>query len=62
MDKLRAHFERMQHMAARYLEPIPYRGLGGVTGFQGDVRDKLFIQDMIEMLDGPEQREAQNEG
>lgn len=64
MSKLHAHFKEMQGMCSRYLEPAVYVALNGMTAKgEGDaaMRDKLFISDMIWMLDGSEQREAQGE-
>lgn len=61
MGRLHEHFARMQEMASRYLEPGPYvdrEGVAHTTSYEADA----FINDMIYMLDGPEQREAQNEG
>lgn len=62
--KLHAHFEKMQAMCMRYLMPEPYTDLQGETAHQAEFarahRDRLFIGDMIYMLDGPEQREAQH--
>jgi hypothetical protein len=62
MDELlNAHFEKMQDMCRRYLEPNGfYVSIDGEKweGPPADL-DALFIADMIYMLDGPEQREAQ---
>lgn len=58
--------ERMQRQAARYLEPSPQYStfasdssdvVEGELETQGQ-RDRAFINDMIYLLDGPEQREA----
>lgn len=61
---LNAHFEKMQAMCMRYLMPEPYTDLQGEVAHQAEFarahRDCLFIGDMIYMLDGPEQREAQH--
>jgi hypothetical protein len=61
MSKLNAHFEKMQGMATQYLMPATYVALYGMMATHDDhgLRDKLFIADMIYMLDGPEQRDAQ---
>ena len=60
MNKLIEHFKRMQECAARYLEPELYADLQGKKhGFETE--QNAFIDDMIYMLDGPEQREAQAE-
>lgn len=65
MTKLLDHFIRMQEMCTAYLTPEPYTtmipGATPTTHDTGDehARDQLFIGDMIYMLDGPEQREAQ---
>lgn len=61
MDKLRAHFERMQEMTARYLEPGQYVDRNGkvAAAHDDEARMSLWENDIIHMLDGPEQREAQ---
>jgi hypothetical protein len=66
MTKLEQHFQRMQDMAARYILPQdqPYVDREGNTskvasGSDQSVRDRLFANDMLYMLDGPEQRAAQ---
>jgi hypothetical protein len=71
MSKLLEHFKRMQDMAARYILPneVPYvdrdgkastsPDVAGQNDPHGNIRRKLFENDMIYMLDGPEQREAQ---
>jgi hypothetical protein len=66
VSKLLEHFKRMQEMATRYITPEPYEtGVpehGQLVGrCQGEAKDWLFASDMIYMLDGPEQREAQAE-
>lgn len=62
-SKLSEHFAKMQDMVARYLAPEPYVGHDSVTANAlSPLRDDLFIDDMIYMLDGPEQREAQADG
>lgn len=67
MTKLLNHFAAMQTMCAAYVCPEPYTSMApGCTPcshVEGDsaARDNLFISDMIYMLDGPEQREAQAE-
>jgi hypothetical protein len=63
--KLEDHFKKMQDMATRYLIPEPYvdrEGNSSVVAMGSDqaVRDHLFASDMLYMLDGPEQREAQS--
>jgi len=62
MNKLQAHFARMQEMASRYLEPGPYVDRDGVKWKSRAAQHVGFINDMLYSLDGPEQREAQNEG
>lgn len=64
-SKLLAHFKAMQERVAYYLEPVKPGDEGYVDihgkahgHHPGDV-DKAFINDMIYLLDGPEQREAQ---
>jgi hypothetical protein len=63
--KLLAHFRRMQEMAAQFVTPEPYQGFtpGNAQLIVGDesVDRGVFISDMIYMLDGPEQRDAQRE-
>lgn len=61
MSKLLEHFKRMQDMAARYLEPGPYLDRDGkvVPAHDDEARMSLWENDIIHMLDGPEQREAQ---
>lgn len=61
LEKLRNHFKAMQAKAAEYLEPdiyVPHVGTHAVYD-QGPNRDRLFANDMLYMLDGPEQREAE---
>lgn len=64
MSKLLEHFKRMQAMALAYILPAaPYVDRDGKRsddhgGEKRGVRDNLFANDMIYMLDGPEQREA----
>lgn len=64
--KLLELFKAMQGMASRYLDPAVYIDRDGQTsrvaaGSDQAVRDRLFTADMLYMLDGPEQREAQAE-
>ncbi len=67
MTKLNDHFIAMQGMAARFILPNdqPYvdrdgnRDDAGGKGLQQPQRNFLFANDMLYMLDGPEQREAQ---
>ena len=69
--KLVAHFRVMQGMATAYLIPEDYRDRDGKVVFQGDNnntpewknaqrgrRAEAFANDMIYMLDGPEERAA----
>jgi hypothetical protein len=59
------HFKRMQEMATSYLTPEPYTtmipGATPVTHDDDDTeaRTELFVNDILYMLDGPEQRDAQ---
>lgn len=63
------HFGKMKDIAARYVEPTPdYISLqgahsltDGVEGAEAPQRNWLFANDMVYMLDGPEQREAEAE-
>jgi hypothetical protein len=66
VPKLLEHFKAMQTMCAAYIEPTPtYTSRDGrvspVGSLEQQGRDRLFIDDMVYMLDGPEQREAQAE-
>lgn len=58
-SKLLVHFRKMQRMMVRYLEPVPYVDRAGTSHTASDESD-AFISDMIWMLDGPEQREAES--
>jgi hypothetical protein len=59
---LEQHFTQMQTMAMHYLMPAPYTDRDGHMSNGGVSRETLFINDMIYMLDGPEQRVAQSAG
>jgi hypothetical protein len=62
--KLLAHFKRMQVQVASYLEPaqyVPFHGGPCQLNMNAAEEKGRFIEDMIYMLDGPEQREAQTE-
>lgn len=62
--KLLNHIEAMQGAMTSYIAPGPYQEFSGsASAAEGDqeAQDALFIGDMIYMLDGPEQREAQAE-
>lgn len=67
MSKLLDHFKAMQSMAGRYLEPGPYTPISPNNPIRPEpIADtakaqEAFVNDMIYMLDGPEQREAQAE-
>lgn len=63
MSKLLKHFKKMQAQVQQYLPPEDYTDLEGKVVVASDREgiDSLFIGDMIYMLDGPEQREAQAE-
>lgn len=62
-----SHIKVMQNLASNYLSPAPYvtaiPTATPVSHDEGDSaeRDKLFIQDMIYWLDGPEQRHAESQ-
>lgn len=63
-DPLQEHFKKMQDMAQRYLMPEPYIDRDGnsskvAIGSDKPVRDAMFANDMLYMLDGPGQRAAQ---
>ncbi|MEO1169640.1 MAG: hypothetical protein AAFW97_13110 [Pseudomonadota bacterium] len=51
------HFREMQDMCARWLQPEPYKDRDGVVWPHGS--HEAFVNDMIWMLDGPEQRAAE---
>ena len=68
---LRAHFKAMQAMATAYLTPEDYRDRDGKITLHGDhnnteqwkqgqrgIRAEAFANDMVYMLDGPEERAA----
>lgn len=69
--ELRRHFKQMQRMATAYLVPEDYKDRNGRVTLQGDhnntdqwkqgqrgFRAEAFANDMIYMLDGPEERAA----
>lgn len=60
-SKLHAHFRAMQNMAAQYLEPGPYTDRDGKRHVTNQRAQEAFISDMIYMLDGPEQRDAEEQ-
>jgi hypothetical protein len=63
LNKLQAHFKRMQQMATAYLTPEPYQSPIRpqlIVGTEADDKE-LFVSDMISLLDGPEQRAAEAE-
>lgn len=71
-SKLLAHFGAMQARASAYLEPTDnYVSIEGessnpnsgsdLVGLESAQRNWLFSKDMVYMLDGPEQREAEAE-
>lgn len=62
LGAMNRHLEAMQNQCAQYLES------GGYTAFdrksiafenEQEAQTKMFVSDMIYLLDGPEQREAQ---
>lgn len=64
MSKLLEHFKRMQVQVASYLEPaqyVPFHGGPCKLDMNAAEEKARFIDDMIYMLDWPEQREAQVE-
>jgi hypothetical protein len=61
MSKLLDHVKRMQEAATRYLVPEDYTDREGNVHTVDQDRTKAFANDMLYMLDGPEQREAQAE-
>lgn len=66
MTTLLEHFKAMQARAAAFVESTQtYTALDGRVSPVGSLekasRCNLFINDMIYMLDGPEQRDAQAE-
>ena len=48
----------MQDMVARYLQPELYRARDGIVAEHEMGRETAFMDDIIYMLDGPEQREV----
>lgn len=58
-QKLLDHFKRMQEMATAFIMPEPYTDHEGTVHEDNEDRVNGFGGDMIYMLDGPEQREAQ---
>jgi hypothetical protein len=65
MSKLLAHIKAMQARATAFLTPDVYVTIDGAriaTGKRAKaLRDDAFVNDMLRMLDGPEQREAEAE-
>ena len=74
MNKLKSHFELMQDKMREFIIPDTYKSLDGKIApmFENNhsdnikqeiinKRNELFANDMIYLLDGPEQREAQAE-
>lgn len=64
MSKLLDHFKRMQAQVVSYLQPAQYTPFhGGPCKLDMNAAEEKgrFLDDMIYMLDGPEQREAQAE-
>ncbi len=65
MNKLLEHFKRMQECVSAYIEPAPYVARTGDTAgetatlAQSNYRNMLFMDDIIYLADGPEQREAE---
>lgn len=66
---LLAHMKRMQEKATEYITPDYYKpshplasgSVGGNGELAKEFRDDFFINDMLYMLDGPEQRAAEAE-
>jgi hypothetical protein len=61
MSKLLEHFKRMQEMATSYLTLDGYVDREDRVYHNDDQAARAFASDMIYMLDGPEQREAQKD-
>lgn len=62
--KLLTLVHTMQGKATDYLVPETYESYDGTQrahGDRGPIRDRMFSEDMIYLLDGPEQREAEAE-
>lgn len=61
MIKLLEHFRKMQEAAAAYISPGSYTDIEGNTHIYDKVggSSRAFVNDMLYMLDGPEQREAE---
>ena len=60
MRKLLDHFKKMQGLTADYISPGPYTSLNGDTHTE-DCAAEAWQNDIIKLLDGAEQREAQRE-
>lgn len=62
LEGLLAHVEAMQSQCRQYVEPTGYTAFDRkriVFERDQEAKDSLFTNDMIYLLDGPEQREAQ---
>lgn len=62
LEALNSHIETMQSQMVQYLEPKGYTSFDRKTiAFEKDkpAQSEMFINDMIWLLDGPEQRKAQ---
>jgi NTP pyrophosphatase (non-canonical NTP hydrolase) len=61
MSEVAEHFERMMDRMRSYIQPGPYTTQDGRTVSLRETQETEFIQDMIYLLDGPEQRKASAE-
>jgi hypothetical protein len=61
MNKLQALVKTMQRRATAFLVPEDYQDRNGVIWSDEKNRMNAFINDIIYLLDGPEQREAEAE-
>lgn len=61
MYNLLKHFKAMQALAASYVQPGAYVNRHSVSVSDKTMRKEAFIEDMVYMLDCPEEREAVSE-
>lgn len=63
LESAQKHIQAMQHQCCQYVEPSGYTAFDRKRiAFKSDreAKDSLFIDDMIYLLDGPEQRAVQS--
>lgn len=61
MSEVAEHFERMMDRMRNYVQPGPYTTFDGKIVSLRETQETEFINDMIYLLDGPEQRKASAE-